>query len=150
MLQELDPYGEVPDGLYLSAIGHAASPQENAFRDVLVFHRDFLNGGLDQALFNRRNVGERVESYVAAYRAIGLPAVAGLIEDAVVRADAGGDLDECDQRYQSFTYGTNDDQPDAVEAAALRFAQQNEGAFTSIVGAWKRGGYPQLDFGTLF
>jgi hypothetical protein len=53
MLAELDPDQEVPDAIYLASLEHAVTSEEIAFRDVLVFHRDCLNGGLDQAMFNR-------------------------------------------------------------------------------------------------
>ena len=49
----------VPDDIYLSALINARTPEEIAFRDVLVFHRDVLNGGLDQALENRNRLFSR-------------------------------------------------------------------------------------------
>lgn len=149
MLAKLDPNAEVPDPLYLAALEHAVSPEEVAFRDVLLFHRDFLNGGLDQALFNLSNTGQALAPYVGAYQTIGLTTVAELIEDAASRADDDAGFDEIDERYQRFTYGENNEQPDAVEAALVRFAQKNETAFTSVIQAAEKGDFTRLNFGEL-
>jgi hypothetical protein len=152
MLADLDPNDEVPDSLYLASLDHAVTPEEVAFRDLLVFHRDCLNGGLDQALDNR--AGEPLAPYLAAYRAVGLISVAGLIADAAAHAGKAIRLwgweakwEAMIDRYQRLIYGLNGDQPDAIEAAAVRFAQQHEAAFSNVVGAAKRGDFRQFNFG---
>ena len=57
VIEEMEFDEEVPDDIYLSALDHARTPEEGAFRDLLVFHRDAINGGLDQALDNRLPTG---------------------------------------------------------------------------------------------
>ena len=147
MLAELDPDQELPDAIYLASLDHAVMPEEIAFRDVLVFHRDCLNGGLDQAIFNRENTEQALAPVLGAYRSMGLSTVASLIDEASILWRSEGDLDELTDRYVQFTYGGNNDRPDAVERAVVRYAQLHEPAFTSIVTAVKRGDFKTFDFG---
>ncbi len=44
---------ELSDSVYVATLDAATTPEEIGFRDVLVLHRDFLNGGLSQALSNQ-------------------------------------------------------------------------------------------------
>jgi hypothetical protein len=147
VLANLDPDQELPDPIYLASLDHAVTPEEVAFRDVLVFHRDCLNGGLDQAIFNLQNTGQPLDPVVEAYRSVGLSAVATLLDEAAVAWRRGGDLDELTERYIQFTYGENNDQPDAVEGTAVRYAQLHETAFAGVIAAAERGEFKKFDFG---
>lgn len=133
MLDQLDPNSGVPDALYIAALKAATTPSEMAFRDVLKFHRDFLNGGFDQVLFNLGNCDEPLAPYLAAYRLLGLHDAAHLIERAKIIFDDEGDLEEIDDLYVRLTYGPGNDLPDAMEAAAVRFAQGNQNSFLALV-----------------
>ena len=152
MLTDLDPGEEVPDALYLASLEHAGTPEEIAFRDVLIFHRDCLNGGLAQGLDNQLDEDGSIRPYAEAYREIGLPVAAGLIETAAAHMAAQNDLPEWEaemerlgERYQRLTYGENEDQPDTIEAAAIRFAQSNASAFTTVVSAAESGDYKRFN-----
>ncbi len=147
MLADLDPEQELPDAIYLASLDHAATPQEVAFRDVLVFHRDCLNGGLDQPIFNRENTDQPIAPVLEAYRIVGLSAVASLIDEASALWRQEGDLDELTDQYARLTYGDNNDQPDAIEGALVRYAQLHVAAFASIITAAKRGDFKTFDFG---
>jgi len=149
MLAQLDPDQEVPDAIYLAALEHAVTPEEIIFRDVLVFHRDILNGGLDQALSNRENDDEELAPVVSAYRSVGLPAVASLVDDAAVLWRNEANVDELSERYFQVVYGEENDRPDAIERAAVRYAQHHWAAFTSIADAAARGDFKTFDFGGL-
>jgi hypothetical protein len=130
---------EVPDDIYLSALDHARSPEELAFRDVLVFHRDALNGGLDQALDNKVPDRARLTPFLHAYRLIGLNELAVLIRDAheaLLRpgeAGVGAEFEELSERYVQLTYGAEGDQPDAVERHAIAFARSRPQAFANVL-----------------
>jgi hypothetical protein len=135
----------VPDAVYLVSLDHAVTPEETVFRDVLVFHRDCLNGGLGQALYDLDE--KPVAPVVEAYRAVGLSDIASLLNEAFVIWQREHDLDQLTDRYVRLTYGEDNEQPDAVEKAALRYAQEHEGAFASIAGAAERGDFKKFDFG---
>jgi hypothetical protein len=137
----------VPDAIYLASLDHAVTAEEITFRELLTFHRDVLNGGLDQALGNAESAG-RLAPVLGAYRAAELSAVADIVEVASVRLLRGDDdVDELTDRYVQLAYGEDNDQPDAVEGAAVRYAQTNEAAFDSIVTAAKSGDFGPLNIG---
>jgi len=148
--------GEVSDALYLAALEFAATPEERVFRDVLVFHRDVLNGGLSQALANQ---GDDLARYIAALDDIGLAPVAALVRVAM-------DLCERDRAtypewqvqaltdvYIAATYNlayvchgmqTDPDFPldqtgDQVERLALKFARAKAAQFKSVIEAASSG-----------
>jgi hypothetical protein len=150
---------DVSDAVYLAAIDAAASPEEIAFRDVLVFHRDFLNGGLSQALANKF---DDLAQYLSAYRAIGLNWLAGMIELASTFAQDGESRDDFENAdiktlgtaYCAAAYGlahasnlrreirlTPDEKTsltqsgDSVERLALRFARANRDKFRAVLAA---------------
>jgi|CXWL01.1.fsa_nt_gi hypothetical protein len=144
--------GDVPDALYLAALEFAVTPAECAFRDVLVFHRDVLNGGLSQALDNQ---ADDLGRYIAAFDYVGLAPIAALVR-------VGSDLCDRDRAsypewqvealtdaYIATSYNlayvcngmqTDPDFPfdqtgDQVERLLLRFARANAAEFSSVVGA---------------
>ena len=130
---------EVPDEIYLSAVRHARTPEEIAFRDVLIFHRDALNGGLDQALDNQVTDPGQLARFIQAFDLIGLGNVAALIRDGHAELSLSGptsassEFDALADRYTLFAYGQDGDQPDAIERHAIAFAQSRSDAFSNVV-----------------
>jgi hypothetical protein len=149
---------EVSDWVYEAALDAAVSAEETAFRDVLIFHRDFLNGGMSQAL---RNQFEDLDRYVAAYRTLRLKWLADMIVLASTYAQDGksakefknADVETLGSAYCAATYGLayasylrdeielkEDDAAlrqagDSVERMALRFARANRDRFQAILAA---------------
>jgi hypothetical protein len=149
---------EVPESVYFAALDVATTPEEIAFRDVLVFHRDFLNGGLSQALGNQFS---SLATYVSAYRVMGLDLLADMIVLASTFAQDGKsrddfenmDIETLDSAYCAATYGlayasdlrgdikltAQDDalkqRGDSVEQLVLRFARANRDKFRAVVAA---------------
>ena len=144
----------VPDNVYVAALENAVTAEEAAFRNVLIFHRDVLNGGLEQALWNQR---ENIEDFVEAYRAIDLAPVASLLalgrglqpsaqnyEDMLVP-----ELEALTSIYVAIAYNLayvvagNRDDPDfpldgvcdQIERLALRFARMHLESFQAVLQA---------------
>lgn len=136
---------EVSDELYLAALDFAVTPAEIAFRDVLTFHRDVLNGGLDQALDNE---GKELDRYLKAYREVGLALMSSLI--ALARDADAGDVTVLTSAYIAATYnlayacGGNQIDPtfplsgDNVERIVLQFARKRAPQFSSVLGAARK------------
>ena len=149
MFADIDLDQAVPDAIYLTSLEHAVTLEEVAFRDVLTFHRDCLNGGLDQAFDNREGTSDDLALVFQAYRTVGLSDVASLLDEAVITWRVEDDIEKLTDRYTQFTYGEENDQPDAVERAVMQYAQLHEGAFASISGAAARGDFKTVNFGRL-
>jgi hypothetical protein len=154
MSSVLDDADHVSDALYIAAVERASSPAEQAFRDVLLFHRDLLNGGFSQAIGNKT---DDVDSFVTAFDHVGLRPIAAIIRLAhslVVTAQAReqfpeDELEALTGLYVAATYnlayvaaGNRDDADfplervgDQVERIALRFARNNRTAFATVVSA---------------
>ena len=145
MTEKLNLDAEVPDDIYLSALDHARSPEEVAFRDVLIFHRDALNGGLDQALDNQAPNRARLAPFVHAYSFIGLNELAVLIGDAREALSHPGEagvtakFEELAEAYMVVTYGADGNQPDSVERHAVAFARSRPQAFANVFAGIGRG-----------
>jgi hypothetical protein len=148
----------VSDSVYLAALDSAQTPEEIAFRDVLIFHRGFLNGGLAQAL---SNYFDDLARYLSGYRAMQLNWLADLIELASTYVQDGesdedfenADIETIDSAYCAVAYGiayasdlrgeiklSPEDAGlvppgDGVERLALRFARLNRANFTAILAA---------------
>lgn len=148
--------GEVSESVYEAALDAATSPQEIAFRDVLVFHRDFLNGGLTQALSNKR---DELPQFMSAYRVLGLGWLADLIELAASSALGGvrykdfetSEIETLDSAYCAAVYGpayasdlrreivleerdeTFRPVGDNIERLALRYARLNRQYFDAVL-----------------
>ena len=127
VLSALVPLSGVPDALSEALQWDASTDEEVLAGHVLRVHRDWLNGGLEQALSNLREIEEPIEPYIAAYQLIGLCEAADLVQEAAIGAD-GRDVTDAkweglDDRYSLLTYGEGGDQPDAIEKAVVQFAQ---------------------------
>jgi hypothetical protein len=150
----LDDADHVGDALYIAAVENASSSAEQAFRDVLLFHRDLLNGGLSQALDNN---SDDLPRFVSAFEQVGLAPIAAIIRLShrlVVTAQAReqfpeDDLEALTGLYVAATYNlayvgagyrSDPDFPlegvgDQVERIALRYARNNVAEFAAVVGA---------------
>jgi hypothetical protein len=122
----------VPDDVYLSASINARTPEEIAFRDLLLFHRDVLNGGLDQALENLHDDPAQLSAVLCAYKLLGLERLASVIQDAGSEISAQRDIGHLDDRYAEQTQGSAGSEIDLVEAQAIRFAQSRHDAFSNV------------------
>jgi hypothetical protein len=145
----------VSDALYLAALSTALSAAELAFRDVLVFHRDVLNGGLSQALGNQQ---DDVDQYIAAFNEVGLAPISALvrlglnlmIEVAPEFPDT--EIETLTGAYIAATYslayvsaGCQEDGEfpiapagDQIERMALRYARRRREAFDAVIAAEPR------------
>ena len=137
VLAALDPALGVPDALYEVVHLEPSTAEEERAGRVLRVHRDWLNGGLEQALANLEVIEEPAAAYIDAYRQLGLSKEADVVQEAADRV-AGGDLtepewDALDDRYERLTYGNDGEQPDAVEAAVIIFAQRMADRFSDAV-----------------
>ena len=121
-------------------------------RSALVFHRDFLNGGLAQATHNAHTSGEDFEPefVVQAYREFGLDGFADLTSKAdqlykQLEASGSEDTEDADsewktldEQYLSMTYGSDEEGPDALESVLMEFIARNPGKFANIVAIAER------------
>jgi len=137
VLADLDPAKGVPDQLYAALCNHSDTDEEVRAARVLRVHRDYLNGGLAQAMSNLHATDRPVALYVEAYYAFNLIAEGELIQKAASAfarigwPEAGYEI--LDKEYLLLTYGKGGDEPDAVEAKVLLFAQQNARRFENAV-----------------
>ena len=127
----------MPDALYEVLHWEPSTEEEARAGRVLRVHRDWLNGGLEQALANLDAIAEPAAAYIDAYRMLGLAEEADVVQEAAHGA-IGGDLaeaqwDALDDRYGCLTYGHDGDQPDAIEAAVVLFAQRMADRFGNAV-----------------
>jgi hypothetical protein len=154
MSSVLDDADHVGDALYIAAVESASSSAEQAFRDVLLFHRDLLNGGFSQAIDNN---SDDLSRFVSAFEQVGLAPVAAIIQLAhglvvAVQAREQFPEDELDAltglyvaaaynlAYVGAGYRSDPDFPiestgDQVERIALRYARNNVAAFAAVIGA---------------
>jgi hypothetical protein len=133
--EELDPARGVPDALYEELHWAPETLEETYAGRVLRIHRDWLNGGFEQTFNNLEAFEEPADIYAEAYLEVGLPTAAKLLTEASVAHSTGelseGSWDLLDERYERLTYGSATDTTDAIEAAVVRYIQQNAQAFSS-------------------
>jgi hypothetical protein len=152
-MNDLDPEKGTPDTIYLSALDHARTQAEIAFRDVLIFHRDVLNGGLDQALFNQARTVGALARCIKGYERLGLRDAAKMIKVADLHfetkaesnPDATNQLEALTAQYFAMTYGINGGSPDAIEYAAIVFVKSNEADFQSTFAGMKQSHPERFD-----
>jgi hypothetical protein len=137
VLAALDPALGVPDALYEVLHWEPSTEEEERAGRVLRVHRDWLNGGLEQALLNLEVIEEPAEQYIDAYRLLGLAEQADVVEEAAHGATGSvfteAQWDVLDDRYGRLTYGDDGAQPDAIEEAVVLFAQRMADRFRDAV-----------------
>ena len=141
ILADLDPALGVPDALYEVLHWEPSNEEQTWAGYVLRLHRDILNGGFEQALFNLEAVDEAASVYISAYRQLALLAGAAIVQNAADALGCGdrAKLDLLDERYGRLTYGANVDQPDAIEEAVILFAKRISDRFCDAIvraNAW--------------
>jgi hypothetical protein len=138
MISNLFPERGVPDALSETLQHEAVTDCEARTGRVLRVHRDWLNGGFHQVFFNLHAIEEHPRDYVSAYREVGLRTVAKLVDEALVAwlssaPEIDPIWDDLDDRYGRLTYGMNGEEPDAIEAAIVRFIQQHPQDFENAL-----------------
>ncbi|MES1202973.1 MAG: hypothetical protein ABUS57_16165 [Pseudomonadota bacterium] len=155
---------EFPDELWdLIDPYNARSVAEHHFIRVMRFHGDFLNGGLNQVMYNvkaawREDIGE----YVAAFEVIGLAPFSTIIAlaDKEVFVGVGWEsvfnlnAADLDKVYSAMAFGVpvaqkehfkeylSEREPgvldyvDWVARAALKYARDNIGEFSNLRRLW--------------
>lgn len=127
----------MPDALYEVLHWKPSTEEEVRAGRVLRLHRDWLNGGLEQALSNLEAIAEPTAAYIDAYRLLGLAEEADLVQEAADGLSSGNvteaQWDALDDRYGCLTYGADGDQPDAVEGEVVLFAQRMADRFKGAV-----------------
>lgn len=130
---------------------------------VMLFHGDFLNGGLNQVMYNIKEAdGGQISDYVQSFDALGLEPFAQIVAMADAEVHVGKTWQSVfdrpsaglDKIYTAMTYGlpmTDSDRfeeflkvgesghyelTDWVARAALKYARDNIGEFAHLVSLW--------------
>lgn len=156
---------DFPDNLWeLIDLANARSAPEEHFIRVMWFHGDFLNGGLNQVMYNVKEASrDRISDYINSFDAVGLSPFATVIALADKEITVGkgwqsifnrksADLDKvysamafgfpvADQkRFKEFLSERADGYlhyPDWVARAALKYARDNVEQFGNIRRLWR-------------
>jgi hypothetical protein len=127
----LEPSKGVPDQLSEVLQSQPATEDEKNAGRILRLHRDFLNGGIEQAISNLAAIDEVASTYCAAYQAIGLDEAFLIWKKAISLAAAsqisGEQWDALDDEYDRLIYGNGAN--DAIEWTIVRYIQCNPKLF---------------------
>jgi hypothetical protein len=141
-LLDFTPGSGVPDGLWGAACDYGETDAEIALEWAVRFHRDVLNGGLQQATYNQR---VRIDTCVAAYEFFGLRDALACVRRAityrcsVTHSEWGYEegeesvCEELDEHYVASVYGSGRNRPDQVEAAIISYVVAHRDAYERLV-----------------
>ena len=132
----------VSDALAVVAWSSAETAPELHLANALRFHRDWLNGGLQQASFNQR---DEIVQCIAAFGFFGLPAINDLVAETVRYRDQGGSegwdyefgaedfWEELDSRYDAWVYADGKANEDRIEQHILLYIGSHQEEFARLV-----------------
>lgn len=155
---ENDPFEDredISDFLYC-VLDKAVTDEERYFVNVVLFHRDFLNGGFDQALANHRG---NINNIIVSYEKLNLEPLKVIISAASSPSTNGFNLfrksknhsSRFDSVYVAMTYNlayscggnqfdhelaSESDGSDWVERLALKYARKNRNSFKNLMAAY--------------
>lgn len=131
-------------------LGAGVTAPEQHFIRVLWFHADFLNGGLNQVIYNVQEFAKQSpEAYARSFDELGLPTLADIVRKAAQTVTVGKtwqsvfnrDPADLDKAYKKKAFGSTNPgkwRTDRVANAALRYAREHRPEFAAFIMHYRK------------